>query len=161
MSLQAWRLVAAKWRDTAFDGEGARLAGGRWNTRGTAVVYLANSLSLAALELLVHIDYHQALQDHYAIPVYFDERLVLQVDRGDLPEDWTSADAIPQTQALGDAWIRSNASVLLAVPSAVIPQEHNYLFNPRHPQAGSLTIGEPQPFRYDPRLLCQPNTLTL
>lgn len=153
MSVQAWRLVATRWLETAFDGEGARLAGGRWNTRGTAVVYLAGSLSLAALELLVHIDHHRALQEHYAIPVSFDERLVLHVDRDDLPEDWLSPGAIPKTQALGDAWIRSNASLLLAVPSAVIPQELNYLFNPKHPQAGSLTIGEPQPFRYDPRLL--------
>jgi RES domain-containing protein len=153
LSVQAWRLVAAKWLATAFDGEGARLAGGRWNTRGTAVVYLAGSLSLAALELLVHIDHHRALQEHYAIPVSFDERLVLHVDRDDLSEDWISPGAIPKTQALGDAWIRSNASLLLAVPSAVIPQELNYLFNPKHPQAGNLTIGEPQPFRYDPRLL--------
>lgn len=106
-----------------------------------------------ALELLVHIDYYRALQEHYAIPVSFDERQVLHVDRGDLPEDWMSPGAIPTTQALGDAWVRSNASVLLAVPSAVIPQELNYLFNPKHPQAGSLTLGEPQPFRYDPRLL--------
>ncbi len=153
MSLQAWRLVAAKWLDTAFDGEGARLVGGRWNTRGTAVVYLAGSLSLAALELLVHIDNRRALQEHCAVPVSFDEGLVLHVNRGDLPEDWTSPGAIPKTQALGDAWVGSNASVLLAVPSAVIPQELNFLFNPEHSQAVSLTLGEPQPFRFDPCLL--------
>jgi RES domain-containing protein len=75
------------------------------------------------------------------------------VDRDYLPEDWISPGAIPNTQAFGDAWIGSNASLLLAVPGAVILQELNYLFNPKHPQAGSLRLGEPQPFRYDPRLL--------
>lgn len=117
------------------------------------VVYLAGSLSLAALELLVHIDYHRALQEHYAMKVSFDPALVLTVAEEKLPESWASANAVSATQALGDAWLRSNASVLLAVPSAIIPQELNYLLNPRHPNAGRVATGQPEPFRFDRRLL--------
>jgi RES domain-containing protein len=144
--------VAPRWAEGAFSGEGARLAGGRWNSKGVPMVYLASSLSLAALELLVHIDYQRALQEHQAIPVDLAETLVLHVAKESLPESWTSPSGLPYTQALGDAWIKQQASAVLAVPSAVVPTEVNYLLNPNHPQVEAVAIGEPKPFRYDPRL---------
>lgn len=117
------------------------------------VVYLASSLALAALELLVHIDYSRALEQHVAIPVTFDASLVLRVRPGDLPASWPDIGSVPETQALGAAWVREAGSALLAVPSAVVPHEVNYLLNPLHPQAGAVRVGSPEPFRYDPRLL--------
>jgi RES domain-containing protein len=153
---RAWRIVAPRWASAAFDGEGARLTGGRWNSKGIPVVYLASGLALAALELLVHIDYQRALEHHLAIPADFDEQLLRYLDTADLPANWTSPAAISYTQAIGDAWIRRKASVLLAVPSAVVPQELNYLFNPNHPDAKDVEIGRPEPFEYDPRLLKPP-----
>ncbi|CAN5814292.1 hypothetical protein BH24DEI2_BH24DEI2_07660 [soil metagenome] len=118
-----------------------------------AVVYLASSLALAALELLVHIDHERALSTHVAIPVDFDETLILTVAQDSLPENWSRPEALVQTRALGDAWLRSKASVLLRVPSVIIPAENNYLFNPQHPDALVVRTGEPETFRYDPRLL--------
>lgn len=118
-----------------------------------SVVYLASSLALAALELLVHIDYSRALTQHVAIPVTFDASLVLRVRPSDLPADWPDIGGVPETQALGAAWVREASSALLAVPSAVVPHEVNYLLNPLHPQAGEVQAGSPEPFRYDPRLL--------
>jgi RES domain-containing protein len=150
--IQAWRLVAAQWAASAFDGEGARLAGGRWNSRGIAMVYLASSLALATLELLVHIDYERALGSHMAIPVSFEDALVLKVADSDLGENWQAISQRSRTRAIGDAWATSHASVVIAVPSAVIPAEKNYLLNPKHPDFSKLTIGRPQPFRFDPRL---------
>lgn len=151
--MRAWRLVATSWSHAAFDGEGARLSGGRWNSKGVPVVYLASSLALAALELLVHIDYEVALRDHVAIPVEFREELLLTADLGSLPEDWGSPEGRSHTQALGDAWVRSGASALLAVPSRIVPIELNYLLNPAHPDVEKLAVGSARPFRYDPRLL--------
>lgn len=151
--ITAWRLVAPRWAASAFDGEGARLPGGRWNSKGVPLVYLASSLALAALELLVHIDYYRALEDHVAIPVTFDERLVLHLDPDDLPADWTDVAQIAHSQALGDAWASGGASAVLAVPSSVVPIERNYLLNPRHPDMTEVELGAPEPFRYDPRLL--------
>lgn len=149
----AWRLVAPRWAASAFDGEGARLTGGRWNTKGVPLVYLASSLALAALELLVHIDYRRALEAHVALPATFDEQLALHVRREDLPTDWTKAEQILHTQALGDVWARSRTSVILAVPSAVVPSELNYLLNPQHPDAKKVQVGPSEPFHFDPRLL--------
>lgn len=149
----AWRLVAPKWAASAFDGEGARLTGGRWNTKGVPLVYLASSLALAALELLVHIDYRRALEAHVALSATFDEQLALYVRREDLPIDWTKAEQIPHTQALGDAWARSRTSAILAVPSSVVPSELNYLLNPEHPDAKTVRVGRAEPFCFDPRLL--------
>ena len=146
-------MVAPQWADTAFDGEGARRAGGRWNSKGVRVVYLASSLALAALELLAHIDYERALKEHVAIPIDFDETLLLSVEPATLPEGWGTPAGLAYTQALGNAWLEQGASALLAVPSRVVPVERTYLFNPKHPDAETVNIGQPQPFRYDPRPL--------
>jgi len=110
-------------------------------------------LALAALELLVHIDYSRALEQHVAIPVQFDASLVLRVRQSDLPADWPGIETVPETQALGAAWVKGASSALLAVPSAVVPQDVNFVLNPLHSQAKEVQIGSPEPFRYDPRLL--------
>ena len=144
-------MVAPKWLDSAFSGEGARLAGGRWNTKGVRMVYLASSLSLAALELLAHIDYERALSEFKAVSVDFDETLLLSVDAVSLPKNW--GEDLAYTQALGNTWVERKASALLAVPSRIVPVERNYLLNPAHPDADRIRLGEPQPFRYDPRVL--------
>lgn len=153
MAIRAWRLVASRWQGSAFSGEGARLAGGRWNSKGTAVVYLGGSLALAALELLVHIDHSRALVEHVAIPVEFDESSVQVLEEDALPEDFPAAETIELSRSLGDAWVRTGEAPVLRVPSAVIPQEFNYLLNPSHERFREVTVGEPQPFRYDSRLI--------
>ena len=99
--MNVWRLVSPTWAVTAFDGEGSRRTGGRWNSKGVPVVYMASSLSLAALELLVRIDYEQALRDYVAIQVTCDDELVLSVSPGSLPKYWMQPDHIPYTQNRG------------------------------------------------------------
>lgn len=117
------------------------------------VVYLSSSLALAALELLVHIDYGLALREHVAIPVDFDKNLLLQLDSDSLPADWQASDMLSVTQEVGDTWISRGNSALLAVPSREIPAEQYYLLNPQHPDARRVRVGVSQPFRYNPRLL--------
>lgn len=145
--------MAPEWADTAFDGVGASRAGGRWNSIGVPVVYLGSSLALSAFELLVHIDHERALQEHVAIPVDFDDDLVLRIERAILPPDWHTPHGVEYTQALGDAWVKQEASAILEVPSRTIPLESNYLINPDHPDTPRITIGERHPFRYDPRVV--------
>ena len=117
------------------------------------VVYLASSLALAVLELLVQIDYRKGLHGHLHYPVDFEEDLVMILDQGSLPADWRSPTHLETTQAIGDAWASSNASLLLRVPSSVVPSESNYLYNPVHPERSKLLIGDGQPFEFDRRLL--------
>jgi RES domain-containing protein len=151
--ITAWRIVKARHQATAFDGEGARLYGGRWNSRGLPVVYLAASPALAALEMLVHVGNSHVLSSYVSIACAFDEALVLRLDRQRLPKDWRSSPALPELALVGDAWLKDGTSAVLEVPNAIIPAESNYLLNPRHAAFAAIPIGQPQPFEFDLRLL--------
>ena len=153
MTHVGWRVVRAEHAAEAFDGEGARRFGGRWNSKGSAMVYTAGSLSLAAMELLVHVESERVLQRYLAVAVEFDSSLAQRVDTESLPQDWASWPCPLSTHTLGDAWAESRSSAILQVPSVIIPSENNFLINPQHPDFVRLKIRPPQPFSFDPRLL--------
>jgi RES domain-containing protein len=153
MPITAWRIVKARRAGSAFDGEGARMAGGRWNSPGMSVVYTSSSAALAALEMLVHLGRGAILGAYALIPCAFDEILVARLNRRQLPPNWRSYPATPELQALGDDWIRSRRSAVLEVPSVVIENEPNYLLNPNHQDFKAIRIKRPLPFRFDLRLL--------
>jgi len=140
--VRAYRIVAPRWAPTAFSGEGARKFGGRWNSPGKPVVYLADSRALAALEMLVHLTTPGSRAKPYVlIPVAIPGDLVEGVAR--MPD---------HPVATGDSWLASNRSPVLRVPSIVIPEESNYLLNPRHPEFPKIGIEAPASFRFDARL---------
>ena len=149
----AWRIVKTRFASLAFDGEGARANGGRWNSVGVRMVYASGSISLAALELVVHLENTDLLPSYSIIEVNFDNSLVTQLKRSRLPATWQDNPPPPELFAIGDAWISGESSVVLEVPSAVIGSEVNYLINPGHPDSKLLTIGPARPFNLDPRLL--------
>ena len=152
MNFTAWRIVKRKFRKVAFTGEGARRYGGRWNSKGVGVVYVAESQSLAALEMLAHLGSGDLLRYYVAIPVSFEPRLVVDVDVSTLPKNWKTYPAPRSLRAIGDAWVASGKSAVLRVPSVLVPSESNFLLNPRHPEYINLVIGEPLRFSFDPRL---------
>lgn len=149
----ACRIVKAKYADSAFDGESARLLGGRWNLPGSSLVYTAESAALAALEVLVHLGRAAMLPAYVLIFCSFDHALVSRLDRSRLPANWRSYPAPPQLQLIGDGWRKSGRSAVLEVPNAIIATESNYLLNPQHAEFKSIRIFEPQTFDFDPRLL--------
>ena len=152
-TLTAYRITQKKHISTAFDGEGARLNGGRWNSIGTRMVYTASSLSLATLELLVHTEDISTIYGLFAvIPIEFESSLVQAVDVDSLPQKWDSPEPISDTQILGDQWISNMSSVLLKVPSAVTPREMNYLVNPIHADFSQIVLGSSFEFEPDQRL---------
>ena len=155
---QAWRVCPALRAVTgaeAFSGTGSRLYGGRWNSKGVTVAYGSATLSLAALEFLVHADVRLLS----AIPLvscdmsWPDDLAVEVIAAASLPRDWRNAPPLPALAGFGDAWVRGGRSAILFVPSAVVPSESNVLLNPNHPDAGQIVYGSPAPFSYDPRLL--------
>jgi RES domain-containing protein len=148
----AWRLTKTKYLSAAWDGEGAARAGGRWNSPGVAVVYTSGSLSLALVEVLVHLP-ADILPAYAAVPVEFDDALVTVVPPARLPKTWKDSPPPAATQAIGDAWVESGASAALRVPSVVVPGEWNFILNPAHRDFGRIRIGAPAPFPFDPRLL--------
>jgi RES domain-containing protein len=155
---RAFRLVKRRHARHAFDGEGARLYGGRWNPPGIALVYASQSLSLAALELLVHLDASAILTSYAACGVEFADALVEDLDARRLPRGWRSSPPPSALQALGAAWARERRSAVLRVPSAVVPREDNFLLNPAHPYFRRVTLHAPEPFDLDPRLVAPRRT---
>lgn len=137
-----------------LDGGGARLSGGRWNSEGVALVYSSSTLSLAALEFLVHVDIEDAPDDLVAMAIKVpDDASANVVALADLPRDWPKVPDHPACVAIGDTWVRPGAALLLRVPSAVIPEEGNVLINPRHPQSVEVVVQSVRPFAFDPRVL--------
>ena len=154
--IRAFRIVKTRRADTAFDGEGARRSGGRWNSQGTRVVYLAKTISLAALEILVHLDDAGLRASYSFIPISFPAACVLTPGKNGvvaLPADWAQTPAPLDCARMGDEWAASNQSLILRVPSVIVPWESNFLLNPVHPDWSKVRIGEAQSFDFDPRLI--------
>lgn len=149
-----WRIAADTLTYGADDlsGQGALIAGGRWNDIGSPVVYLSSSIALAALETLVHLGASGLPLNRYLVRIdvpdsIWNKRQVVS----DPPIGW---DAIPPSRTsihAGEAWLRSRASALLEVPSVVVPEEHNVLLNPAHPAAKSIVAIKVRKWQYDPR----------
>jgi RES domain-containing protein len=152
LNITAWRIFKPKHATTAFTGEGARLFGGRWNRKGTAVIYTAESVALAALEMLVHLQSRDILAAYFVAPVRFAASLVQALDRSRLPSNWRSDPAPSALQALGERWVAARKSAVLRVPSAIIDTESNYLLNPAHSDFRRIVVGKAERFHFDPRL---------
>lgn len=151
--IRAFRLCKTCYLKTAFSGEGARLSGGRWNSPGLAVVYASSSLSLATLEVLVHLEDSEAFARLFSwISLEIPGDCVERVDPYHLAPGWLSDETNSSSQAVGDKWLRSMRTSVLEVPSVVTPGEWNYLLNPAHPRFHEIRIGEAKPFQPDPRL---------
>ena len=153
MTLHAWRIVKAKHAASAFSGLGAKTFGGRWNSPGTPLVYSAGSVSLAILEMLVHLQSHEILKHYVLFQLTFDDALVTHLNATSLPRTWKRYPAPRALQHLGDAWAAGATSPILRVPSAVVPAESDYLLNPTHPDFPRITIAPKSPLPFDPRLL--------
>ncbi|MGE4536929.1 MAG: RES family NAD+ phosphorylase [Desulfovibrio sp.] len=149
-----WRVFQTQHATTALSGDGAQKYGGRWNTKGKPLIYSAATLSLAALEILVHVQDYTLLDAApcSCIRLEFAPTLVTEVTLQVLPADWQALEH-PECKRIGDAWIGQGQTPVLAVPSVVIPQETNYLINPNHPDFASIFASSPLPFPFDARLI--------
>ena len=148
-----WRVVARKYAASAFDGEGARRAGARFNSRGVPVVYTSDALALAVLEVAVHLPSYRALRGRVAFRVGVPADLVETVPEADLPADWRSTPPPRSVQTFGDRWVRDGRSVALLVPSVLLPHHTNLVLNPAHPEFDRVQINDPEPVPIDPRLV--------
>jgi RES domain-containing protein len=151
--MRVWRICNGKWAETAFDGQGAKIYGGRWNSTGMAIVYTSSSLALAALESLVHLGVKKIPINYVAIGADIPENLTIeQVEPDKLMKNWRRDPAPPELATIGDRWVNSSKSAILKVPSAVIDEEWNYLLNPEHSDFSRIIIGQAKPFNFDARL---------
>lgn len=134
-------------------GTGARLYGGRWNSEGKSMVYLASSRALAVLEVLVHLP-PLLLPDNFCVAeIEVPDNSILTLDSSTLPENWKDASPPAELKALGNQFIRETNYLMMKVPSSVVPDEYNYLLNPWHPDIKKVSIINTHPFSFDDRLL--------
>ncbi len=145
-----WRIS----NHSTLDGRGGLLAGARWHFAGQPVVYLAESPSGSLLEVLVHLELDLASLPRtfkllkVEVPAGITVR---KIDATRLTADWTNdPDA---TAEIGSEWLTSNNSALLRVPSAILPETHNYLLNPRHHTAAKVKVLWNRDYPWDKRLL--------
>jgi RES domain-containing protein len=152
--MQVYRLIKQKYAADPLDSEGARRYGGRWNSKGRAVLYASDTISLAALEILAHLHITAALNAYMCVTVTLPDAAILLLQDSDLPDDWRDDPVTPGTMYIGDEWLKSQSSLALSVPSTLIPQQRNFLVNPAHPDFQSLYEGlETEAFEFDTRLL--------
>lgn len=133
-----------------LDGEGARRVGGRWNSPGRPVVYMAQSIALAVLENLVHMSRQDYPTGYVVIAAEVPDHVAI-LDENAL-RFRMSDPAFPESSAAGDFWFDHGLSAVLRVRSAVVPSDFNYLINPYHIDFAQLAVARPEPFRFDPRL---------
>ena len=152
MKITAWRITLEKHAQEATTGEGAKLYGGRWNPVGYSAVYLAQHLSLAILEIVVHFDRPDKIKNFIAFPVTFDQASIYSLPASSLPQNWSELPIPSSTQAVGKQWLDANKHLVMQVPSTVVPLEANFIVNPRHNNFKNIAIGDPVPLRIDPRI---------
>ena len=150
--MRAFRLCRSSY--PAYDGEGARRVGGRWNSKGVRVLYMSENRSLAVLEVLVHLS--GTLPDKYLLGAADipDDAAIERIADKDLPEGWSALSPREQvaTRLLGDAWVARQGSAVLSVPSVILG-ERNYVLNPAHSDFARIEFAQPETFRFDLRLI--------
>jgi RES domain-containing protein len=150
--MRFWRICRRLYAAEARTGEGARLYGGRWNSRGVRIVYASTSLALAAVETFVNLEPNLRPADLVSIEGNIPEEVeVVRLDPTALVPHWyrTRDESL---RRFGDEWIPSAKGVALLVASATIPGEWNVLLNPAHPDFAQIEFRDPEPFEFDARM---------
>lgn len=146
-------MVKSKWLDSAFDGIGAKRTGGRWNSKGRLCTYVSSSVSLALLEVMVHLQSYDVLKSYVLMEIEFSSDSAMCLPDENLPLNWREYPAPPETADIGDAWLTDSVSLALSVPSVVVPMERNFLLNPNHAHfAAAAATARVVDFSADPRL---------
>lgn len=125
----------------------------RWNSKGTFVIYSAQSRALACLENVVHRTSEGLNELFRTMVIEIPDKLpIVDVDISKLPTDWKEITQYPACQAYGDAWVRSGASAVLRAPSVIIPNEFNYIISIYHPDFAQIKLVSVEDFIFDPRI---------
>lgn len=147
--MEVYRICLAKYAGDLF-ASGIR---GRWNVKGSFVIYTAGSRALACLENVVHRS-GEGLSDNFRTIVIDipDDLRIETISADGLPANWQETKSYPVCQPLGHAWYQKRSSPVLRVPSAIIPEEFNYILNTRHPDFSKIKIKATEDFFFDPRI---------
>jgi RES domain-containing protein len=150
--MRFWRICRRRYAADAASGEGARLYGGRWNSRGVSVVYASTSLALAAVETFVHFEPNLQPADQVSVEGEIPDALeISKLDLQALPTNWHES-RDESLRRFGDQWTHAGKTVAMQVPSAAVRGDWNLLFNPAHRDFRKIKFREPIPFKFDVRM---------
>ena len=136
-----------------LSGKGAESTGGRWNSKGVAMVYTSSSRALCTAELAVHLPLGLIPTGYQLTTFEIPDKFINDIiSNQNLPDNWNSFPYIRATQLIGNAFIKSKKELILKVPSAVVEGDYNYLINPFHPGISEIKTISSEPFRFDERL---------
>jgi RES domain-containing protein len=144
-------------RHPVWDGTGAAMVGGRWNSPGQPVIYGALSYACAMLEILVHANIGRVPATHGHVVAEVPDHVALErIGAAQLPAGWDSDD-ITIARQVGDQWLKEARTAVLIVPSVVVRLEWIAVVNPQHPDANQLSVSSTQPVVWDQRLFGRSN----
>ncbi|HEY3989074.1 MAG TPA: RES family NAD+ phosphorylase [Acidobacteriaceae bacterium] len=141
-----WRI--SRHRD--LKGLGGLKAAGRWHHAGHAIVYMAEIPASALLEVCVHTSANDVPPEFTLLKFEGPGVETPSIEIDTLPNDWQTQ--LEVTRDLGTAWLEKNENVLLRVPSVIVPETANFLFNPSHKLATTFRITDVFPDPFDLRL---------
>lgn len=149
--MKVYRLSKTKYAGDLL-GKGAEMAGGRWNSKGTAMLYTSQTRALCTAEIAVHAPLGIIPKDFSLIAIEIPEHSIVTISTEALQPDWKSFPHSGSTQAIGDKFVNDNEFLVLKVPSAVVQGEFNYLLNTKHPDFHQVKIVQTESFEFDKRL---------
>ncbi|MGM9508739.1 RES family NAD+ phosphorylase [Larkinella sp. GY13] len=147
--MRVYRITKARYAERLIASGGVA----RWNSRGQFVIYTAATRALACLENVVHLSGEGLLADFRVMVIDLPDHLQIETISPDqLPPDWFTFQNYFVCQQIGNDWLQNSRSPVLKVPSAIIPNEWNYLLNPGHPDFSQIDLIQAEPFVFDPRI---------
>ena len=150
--MRVFRLIRKKY-GIELSGKGAALSGNRWNSKGTELIYCADSRALAMAEVAVHLSLSILPKDYVMIEIEIPSYVsIASLSKEDLPANWSTFPHNLDTQQIGDGFVAERKNSVLKVPSAVVPGDFNFLINPYHPDFSAIRIVGQEDFPFDSRL---------
>ena len=149
----AWRIVLESEAAMAFSGDGAWRYGGRWNSPHVRVIYASEHQSTAAFEVFINNTPFSPEEKYKAFRLEWLDSLTEVLPTKNWPANWRISPPPAETMEIGDHWAEERHSAVLAVPSAISPDDTNFLLNPEHRDFKRIRIAAPIDYEFDPRLL--------
>ncbi len=150
--MKVYRWIKEKYKDD-LTGKGAEKAGGRWNSKGQAMLYTSESRSLCTAEIAVHTPLGNIPLDYFLITIEIPDTIdINELEIVDLPIDWKAIPHSNSTQLIGDKFLEDGKYLLMKVPSVVVQGDFNFLINPAHKLFSKISIFKTEQFEFDERL---------
>ncbi len=150
--MKVFRLVRKKYK-VELSGVGASLVGARWNSKGTEIIYCAESRALAMAEIAVHLSISNFPDDFVMLTIEIPEQIVINsVNIETLSNNWNTFPNSNETPTIGDDFVKKNIFCVLKVPSAIVKSDYNFLINPYHSDFKKIRIINQEDFPFDKRI---------